>query len=138
MNHESEALCKKTKFYYIFSDTFCAIPSKRMSNDNRGTRFLAAKEFFPFRVSGTIDFSLFTPIRRAYYLRAIDTSRCHRFSDIQRTDYKSRACKCAFYRADSSKYSSRRRLQREKCIRGWSTFAAFEALRRKSDVSSIK
>lgn len=50
-------------------------------------------------------------------------SQCHRFSDSQRTDYKSWACKCAFYRADSSKCSSRRRAvgagcaTREKCIR---------------------
>lgn len=36
---------------------------------------------------------------------------------IQRTDYKSRPCKCAFYRADSSKCTSRRRRRRLRHLR---------------------
>lgn len=41
---------------------------------------LDAEDFLGSHESKTIDFSLFTPIRRPYYLRAVDASRCHRFS----------------------------------------------------------
>lgn len=129
MNHESEALCKRVLFL-IFGYILRHSPSKRMIRINsRGMRLLPEipprkRRIFP----ASVDFSLFTPIRRPYYLRAVDSRyERHRFPDIQRTDYKSRACKCAFYRADSSKCSSRHRAA-----------AAFEALRRKSGVSSIK
>jgi len=75
-----------------------------------------SKEFYPRARFQDKFFSVYAD--SPYYLRAIDTSQCHRFSDIQGTDYKSWACKCAFYRVDSSKCSSRhRRLHNEKCIR---------------------
>lgn len=117
MNHESEVLDKNVLFYifgYILrypeqaiwsisgeAHVSFEIPSKAKNS-------LCSRSHA--RVPGTVDFSLFTPIRVPYYLRAVDTRVSGiDFSDSQRTDYKSRACKCAFYRADSSKCSSRRR-----------------------------
>lgn len=154
MNHESVSFVKK--FYSIFfSRIYFALLRARVWSIAEVRvlfqRSLPGQRVFPVRLeragaSETVDFSLFTPIRRPYYLRAVDTSRCHRFPKIQRTDYKSRACKCAFYRADSSKCSSRRRRLRDgksasgigATRRKGSSSAAFGALRRKSGVSSIK
>lgn len=95
---------------------------------------LDTENFLSSHGSKIVNFSLFTPIRRPYYLRAVDTSRCHRFSrhptdGLQIAGMQMRFLSC---RLLEMLFTPAAAGATRKCIRNRRHSAAFAALYRKA------